>query len=208
MTVHGAKGLQAPLVILPDTTALPPEDGIDPVGARSGHRLRHPVLVAPQGAALRRRRGAACRRSRQTVGGVQPAALRRAHAGRGPAADLRLGAAQGRAGGVLVLAAAAGICGARRDGHAVRTVARRCAALRHASDARRRKTGRSPRTTGSAGANLGRRRPGLARRRSAAGTGPAGPAGAEPARGHRTRAGPRGRFPAGRSAATGSVAAG
>ena len=26
MTVHGAKGLQAPLVILPDTTALPPED--------------------------------------------------------------------------------------------------------------------------------------------------------------------------------------
>ncbi len=27
MTVHGAKGLQAPLVILPDTTALPPENG-------------------------------------------------------------------------------------------------------------------------------------------------------------------------------------
>jgi ATP-dependent helicase/nuclease subunit A len=27
MTVHGAKGLQAPLVILPDTTSLPPEDG-------------------------------------------------------------------------------------------------------------------------------------------------------------------------------------
>ena len=27
MTVHGAKGLQAPLVILPDTTGLPPEDG-------------------------------------------------------------------------------------------------------------------------------------------------------------------------------------
>ena len=27
MTVHGAKGLQAPLVILPDTTALPPEGG-------------------------------------------------------------------------------------------------------------------------------------------------------------------------------------
>ncbi len=27
MTVHGAKGLQAPLVILPDTTALPPEEG-------------------------------------------------------------------------------------------------------------------------------------------------------------------------------------
>jgi ATP-dependent helicase/nuclease subunit A len=27
MTVHGAKGLQAPLVILPDTTALPPDEG-------------------------------------------------------------------------------------------------------------------------------------------------------------------------------------
>jgi len=27
MTVHGSKGLQAPLVILPDTTALPPDDG-------------------------------------------------------------------------------------------------------------------------------------------------------------------------------------
>jgi ATP-dependent helicase/nuclease subunit A len=27
MTVHGAKGLQAPLVVLPDTTALPPDDG-------------------------------------------------------------------------------------------------------------------------------------------------------------------------------------
>jgi ATP-dependent helicase/nuclease subunit A len=28
MTVHGAKGLQAPLVILPDTTALPPDEGV------------------------------------------------------------------------------------------------------------------------------------------------------------------------------------
>jgi ATP-dependent helicase/nuclease subunit A len=27
MTVHGAKGLQAPVVVLPDTTALPPDDG-------------------------------------------------------------------------------------------------------------------------------------------------------------------------------------
>ncbi|MGI3777101.1 MAG: 3'-5' exonuclease, partial [Janthinobacterium lividum] len=27
MTVHGAKGLQAPLVILPDTTSMPPDDG-------------------------------------------------------------------------------------------------------------------------------------------------------------------------------------
>ena len=27
MTVHGAKGLQAPLVVIPDTTAIPPDDG-------------------------------------------------------------------------------------------------------------------------------------------------------------------------------------
>ncbi len=33
MTVHGAKGLQAPLVILPDTTALPPKE--EPFGWRS-----------------------------------------------------------------------------------------------------------------------------------------------------------------------------
>ena len=33
MTVHGAKGLQAPLVILPDTTALPPKD--EPFGWRA-----------------------------------------------------------------------------------------------------------------------------------------------------------------------------
>ncbi|MEJ0017928.1 MAG: double-strand break repair helicase AddA [Acetobacteraceae bacterium] len=41
MTVHGAKGLQAPLVILPDTTSLPPDEGAilwaaDPV---SGHEV-------------------------------------------------------------------------------------------------------------------------------------------------------------------------
>ena len=40
MTVHGAKGLQAPLVILPDTTSLPPEQGSvlwasDPATGRS-----------------------------------------------------------------------------------------------------------------------------------------------------------------------------
>jgi len=34
MTVHGAKGLQAPLVILPDTTNLPPDDG--PVSWKDG----------------------------------------------------------------------------------------------------------------------------------------------------------------------------
>jgi ATP-dependent helicase/nuclease subunit A len=40
MTVHGAKGLQAPLVILPDTTSLPPDEGsilwaTDPATSRS-----------------------------------------------------------------------------------------------------------------------------------------------------------------------------
>ncbi len=55
MTVHGAKGLQAPLVILPDTTALPPEEGTDPVGHRSGAPAQQRAdLVAAAGAALRR----------------------------------------------------------------------------------------------------------------------------------------------------------
>jgi len=41
MTVHGAKGLQAPLVILPDTTSMPREDdellwADDPGGSRAG----------------------------------------------------------------------------------------------------------------------------------------------------------------------------
>ncbi len=58
MTVHGAKGLQAPLVILPDTTALPPERGVDPVGDGSGHRPRRAAMVAAEGIALRRRRSA------------------------------------------------------------------------------------------------------------------------------------------------------
>ena len=44
MTVHGAKGLQAPLVILPDTTALPPDDGADHVGGGSRDRTAVPLL--------------------------------------------------------------------------------------------------------------------------------------------------------------------
>ena len=39
MTVHGAKGLQAPVVILPDTTALPPDKGQLLWGEDGGHRL-------------------------------------------------------------------------------------------------------------------------------------------------------------------------
>ena len=42
MTVHGAKGLQAPLVILPDTTALPP-DGGGLVGLKDGVPLWSPI---------------------------------------------------------------------------------------------------------------------------------------------------------------------
>ena len=62
MTVHGAKGLQAPLVILPDTTALPPDEGSHPVGRRPADRPRGAAVVAAQGAALRRRRRRARRR--------------------------------------------------------------------------------------------------------------------------------------------------
>ena len=67
MTVHGAKGLQAPLVILPDTTALPPDEGpscgqpIRPHGACAD-------LVAAARAALRRRPDAcATRRTRRRM---------------------------------------------------------------------------------------------------------------------------------------------
>jgi ATP-dependent helicase/nuclease subunit A len=43
MTAHGAKGLQAPLVILPDTTALPPDDGTILWG--TDPRTRHEVPI-------------------------------------------------------------------------------------------------------------------------------------------------------------------
>ena len=66
LTAHGAKGLQAPLVILPDTTALPPEDrGLlwaeDPAGGPAvplflpNAGLR-PTAAAALAAAARRRR--------------------------------------------------------------------------------------------------------------------------------------------------------
>ncbi|MBN8908963.1 MAG: double-strand break repair helicase AddA, partial [Rhodospirillales bacterium] len=50
MTVHGAKGLQAPLVILPDTTALPPDEGTILWAEDPASRPRHeggdgPTLV-------------------------------------------------------------------------------------------------------------------------------------------------------------------
>ncbi|OJY65861.1 MAG: double-strand break repair helicase AddA [Rhodospirillales bacterium 70-18] len=43
MTVHGAKGLQAPLVILPDTTALPPDEGAVAWAADAESGLEVPV---------------------------------------------------------------------------------------------------------------------------------------------------------------------
>ncbi len=66
MTVHGAKGLQAPLVILPDTTALPPDEGsilwaTDPATGRAvpiWSPRREVRCLAAQGlrdAAMRRR---------------------------------------------------------------------------------------------------------------------------------------------------------
>ena len=69
MTVHGAKGLQAPLVILPDTTALPPRRERRAVGR--GRRSAR--LGAAERGLLRRRRSAARRprgrsRSRSTTG--------------------------------------------------------------------------------------------------------------------------------------------
>jgi ATP-dependent helicase/nuclease subunit A len=66
MTVHGAKGLQAPLVILPDTTSLPPDEGsilwaTDPATSRAvpiWSPRREVRCLAAQGlrdAAMRRR---------------------------------------------------------------------------------------------------------------------------------------------------------
>ena len=97
MTVHGAKGLQAPVVILPDTTSLPPDGG----GLVWADGL--PALVAPGGAAVRRGRPPARRRPAGTDGGIQPPALRRADPGGGPAAGVRLADPQRRCrGGELV----------------------------------------------------------------------------------------------------------
>ena len=68
MTVHGAKGLQAPLVILPDTTALPQDDGRLGLGGRSGDRPQRPAMVAAQGVALRgRSTGCATRRRNEQI---------------------------------------------------------------------------------------------------------------------------------------------
>ncbi len=102
MTVHGAKGLQAPLVILPDTTGLPPED--EPFAWADDPATAIAVpLWAPRKEfrcpAVDRARGG---RARAADAGIQPPALRRADPGRGPARGLRLEHAPARAGRELV----------------------------------------------------------------------------------------------------------
>jgi ATP-dependent helicase/nuclease subunit A len=47
MTVHGAKGLQAPLVIIPDTTALPPDEG-PIIWAEDPQTRAHVPLFSPR----------------------------------------------------------------------------------------------------------------------------------------------------------------
>jgi ATP-dependent helicase/nuclease subunit A len=79
MTVHGAKGLQAPLVILPDTTGLPPMD--EAVHWAADGDAAIPVLVpnaAFRGAAGERLRAAAVRRQMQEYNRQLYVALTRA----------------------------------------------------------------------------------------------------------------------------------
>ena len=99
MTVHGAKGLQAPIVFLPDTCMVPRAQGprIYPLprpGSPAGHgrpsRLAAHGTLRPRGARRRQDRGAAGR-----ARGISPAALCRHDAGARPALCLRLA---GRAG--------------------------------------------------------------------------------------------------------------
>ncbi len=47
MTVHGAKGLQAPLVIIPDTTAVPPDEGVI-IWAEDPQTRVHVPLFSPR----------------------------------------------------------------------------------------------------------------------------------------------------------------
>ena len=212
MTVHGAKGLQAPLVILPDTTSLPPDEGsilwaTDPATGRDGADL-----VAAAGAALRRRPAPARCGGAAADGGAQPAALRRADPRRGPAGGVRLADAA-RAGRCVLVPA-----GRTRLRRACRRSARRstagtasCGATPRRSIAKpdrrhaRRRGRRSP-----AAAALGRHGAGLARRAAAARTGPAGarwrPAGRRASNLGRCRPPPR-RWRRARRRATGSSAA-
>ena len=102
MTVHGAKGLEAPIVILADTTTEPA--GPDPASAAAadaagaGRRAGHagpPRLDADQARRHRADRGRARDRAcGEASRRISPAALCRDDARRRPAGDLRLRSAR------------------------------------------------------------------------------------------------------------------
>ncbi len=118
MTVHGAKGLQAPLVILPDTTTLPPDDDTVLWAADDASGVEVPVWAPRK--ALRCVARSVTRGSRAAAGrGTQPPALCGADPCRGPAAGVRLAAAPRPAAGMLVLAGPRRLAGARRRDSAV-----------------------------------------------------------------------------------------
>ena len=140
MTVHGAKGLQAPLVILPDTTALPPEDGpllwaTDPAtGVAVPLWSPRKEVAAPPPTGCARRRGA-------PDGGAQPAALRRDDPRRGPAGGMRLGSRARRRAPSAGTAWSARLRPARRRARAVRRMGRPCCAYGIAAARRARARG-------------------------------------------------------------------
>ena len=99
LTVHGAKGLEAPVVFLPDTMQLPNQPDTLLWTERDELPLWCPRrdLAVPFYAA--EKRGAAC----APAAGIPPPALRRPDPGAGPALYLRLadaGRAQGRLAGI------------------------------------------------------------------------------------------------------------
>ena len=88
MTVHGAKGLEADIVILPDTTALPEPP------SRKGHLLYHEDGVLFP-AVQRRSAGQSCKRAKaaaeaEILQRASPAVLCRADPRPRPALCLRL----------------------------------------------------------------------------------------------------------------------
>ena len=188
MTVHGAKGLQAPLVILPDTTALPPDEGTILWATDPATGVEVP-LWSPR----KEMRCAAAQRLRDAGGaapdgGAQPAALRGADPRRGPAGGLRLadaGAALDDACWYRLVARGFDALPARARGRSAPGTAS-CALC----DAAARRA--------ASGGRGGRRRRGRRRCRAWAGASPdwrAAPAaaGAEPARSRSRRAGRRAR---------------
>ena len=184
MTVHGAKGLQAPLVILPDTTALPPDEGpilwaTDPATG----------ATVPIWSPRREVRCAAAQRLRDAGGaaadgGAQSPALRRADPRRGSAAGVRLADAARPGRCVLVSAGRARLRCAAGRACAVRGLGGRAAATWP------RRRARNPTAVGRTGS-----RPDL---RPRCRTGPVRrPTGAPPRR-PASRAGRSGWLPAGR----------